>query len=106
MRLICGYNILFSVQRGGSRILQKFVAESIQFVSQEGQHMNSENTEQHTSIGMKQLPRGTAQAIRKKCRRAMGRNIIKTLIFYAVSMTILFLTERSNDLFTREAQPV
>ena len=68
--------------------------------------MKSKANEQQSANGWNQLPQETAEAIRKKCRRGMVRNIIKTLIFYAVSMTILFLTERSNDLFTREAHPV
>ncbi len=52
------------------------------------------------------LPEATAQAIQKRGKRLLVSRVLKCLVFYAVFMTILFVTERNNDLFTRETQPV
>lgn len=68
--------------------------------------MKSKTNEQRSANGWNLIPQETAQAIRKKCRRVLVRNLIKSLLFYAVSMAILFITGNSNDLFNREAQPV
>ena len=52
------------------------------------------------------LPEATAQAIQKRGKRLLVSRVLKCLVFYAVFMTILFVTERNNDLFTRETHPV
>lgn len=68
--------------------------------------MKSKANEQRSANGWNQIPQETAQAIRKTCRRVLVRNLIKSLLFYAVSMAILFITGNSNDLFNSKAQPV
>ena len=46
------------------------------------------------------------KGIRKKGIKKNVLNIIKVLIFYGIGMTILFLTESQNDLFTRYKTPI
>lgn len=52
------------------------------------------------------LPEATLKAIRKHGIRKLTRQIIKSLLFWAISMTVLFVTGSQNDLFNPTAHPI
>ncbi len=53
-----------------------------------------------------ELSKGMLTAIRKKGKKRLLKNILKTLVFYAIAMTILLVTGSQSKLFNWEAQPV
>ena len=57
---------------------------------------------------MKQLslPEKTVTAIRKRGIRRLVKQIIKCLLFWAISITAIFFTERQSKLLTWEALPI
>ncbi len=46
-----------------------------------------------------------ANASRRRGIRKCVKDIVKSVLFWAVALTILFVTESQNDLFTRHSQP-